>query len=81
MDQTPINKLLDALDWQTIEGTPPASGERYATHQGILVVGSDMLRCYQLDDGTRLIDAEDLAAFFGVYADDGEEEDDSSSRE
>jgi hypothetical protein len=51
------------LEWP--EGTP-ADG-LYATHDGYLTVGEMRLHCYQLSDGSRVIDADDVArVLFGV---------------
>lgn len=46
---------------------PPAdtsSGLPYATHAGAIVIGSKRIRVYQLNTGERIINAEDLEAFF-----------------
>lgn len=66
---TPIQKLIDDVKWEPVP--PPskaiaASGELYATHTGILTLGISKLKVTQLNDGTRVIDPDSLAKFFGL---------------
>lgn len=64
---TPIDAMLNAVEWKQLEGDPPADddGLPYATHEGVLTIGNIELKCYQLNDGTRLFDAESVHCFFG----------------
>ena len=70
MSDKPIDRMLDALEWSPLQGSgsPPIDGGRLpvATHEAILTFGTHQLRVYQLDDGRRIIQADDLAAFFGA---------------
>lgn len=62
---TPIDMILNGVEW--IAAEPPDTtddGIPYATHSGMLRVGEFELRCYQLSDGQRIFDADDLATFF-----------------
>lgn len=65
---TPIDLMLDAVEWTPIAGTrpPDADGLPVATHSGVLRVGDIDLRCYQLADGRRLFDADDIRRVFGL---------------
>lgn len=67
---TPMDVLLDAVDWQET-GDPEDvamadDGIPWVTHSGVLNIGPAKFRCYQLNDGTRILDAEDVEAFFGL---------------
>lgn len=66
--RTPIDRMLDGLDWTALpwEQQPEDPAIPYATYSGVLVLGDTSLRVYQLSDGRRIIEAGDLAAFFGV---------------
>jgi len=68
---TPAEMMMDSVDWERVtDGTPVFNdGLPYVTHKGYLQIGDISLRCYQLDDGRRIIDAEDVARFFGVVPD------------
>lgn len=63
---SPMDRLLDAVEWQELPAPTEAADESYATHQGTLTIGSITLRCYVLKDGRRLIDAEDVQKFLGL---------------
>jgi hypothetical protein len=66
--EAPIEKLLDQVDWKGLpQASPSFAGDPdvpYATHEGTLELGELRLRCYQLNDGRRIFDAEDVAALF-----------------
>lgn len=63
----PIDLILDQIEWEEL---PPwdglETGDVYTTHEGNLRIAGADLRCYQLSDGKRVIDAEDFARFFGL---------------
>lgn len=59
---TPIERMLDAVEWR-VTGVQPDGELPYATHEGILYIGDVALRAYQLSDGQRVIDADDLTEF------------------
>lgn len=66
MGKSQIDQLTDAIEWtETPLPSGLESGEVYATHSGKLVIGSLALRVYQLSDGTRVIDGDDLHRAFG----------------
>ena len=47
-------------------GFPGADGLPTVTHAGVFVVGGHGLKVYQLSDGRRVIDADDVHRFFGT---------------
>lgn len=62
----PIDLILDEVAWVEIPSDGNSDGELpFATHEGILNLGEVTLRVYQLNDGRRIIDCDDLDAFFG----------------
>lgn len=61
--KTPVDRLLAKVEWKPIEdahlhddGTYP-----YATHEGMFDFYGVQLRCYQLSNGQRVVNAEDIA--------------------
>lgn len=61
----PMDALLDMLEWEAVP--PPAEPDPdipYATHTGVLSFDGVELRVYQLNDGRRLLDGEDMQKFF-----------------
>lgn len=68
MSKTPIEMMLDGLTWTACplqEGTIVDLDMPYVTHEGVLNLDVVSLRVYQLSDGTRAIDLEDMEGFFG----------------
>jgi len=63
-----MDTLLDKIDWFEIyfENPPPADGLPVATHKGMLRFGAIELRCYQLSDGRRVFNADDIHRVFGI---------------
>lgn len=63
-----FDALLDGAEWKALD----LKGARftdepdalYATHEATLEIGDSTLRCYQLNDGQRVFDADDVHAFF-----------------
>jgi hypothetical protein len=69
MAKTPIDRLLDGLNWQVLPpARDPLPGTLYATHQGVLKIGGAELKCYTLNNGQRVIDQESLEKFFSPDA-------------
>jgi hypothetical protein len=66
--KSPIDRALDTVDWVECKGESPVDddGLPYATHEGVLKLGSIELKCYQLSNGQRVIDAADAERFFGM---------------
>ena len=65
MDNHPINRLLDAVKFTEIQREEqPQEGALYATHEGVLVIGTFQFKVYQLNNGERVLDAKDVEQFF-----------------
>ena len=66
----PADRLLNGVVWKPIpwDESKSDNGTPRATHKGILTIGGYDLRCYQLDDGRRVIDSDDVLRFFGGIA-------------
>lgn len=65
--KTPIEMMLDSVTWRPMkwpEGEP-TDGQPFAKYEGKLEFLGHTLRCFVLSDGTRIIDGESLARFFG----------------
>jgi hypothetical protein len=66
---TPIDMVLDGVQWVALPERPHEYDTLpWATHEGVLTIGGASLRVYTLSNGQRIIDADDLAAFFGFGA-------------
>jgi hypothetical protein len=64
-ERAPSEAIMDSVDWRVLP--PPDVGtpdELYATHEGKMEIGDITLRCYQLNDGRRILDAEDVHKYF-----------------
>jgi hypothetical protein len=68
----PIDTLMDAAPWTVVENPDKGDGSLpYVTHHGALTIAGLSLRCYQLNDGRRIFDAEDMRPLLdalGVFA-------------
>ena len=63
----PITTMLDALPWTAVENPNKGDGTLpYVTHQGVLTIADMTLRCYQLSDGRRIFDADDMRPMLEV---------------
>jgi len=65
--QAGVKKMLDEVTWgpnPVPEGLKP--GELYATHSGVIRFNGIEIRVHQLNDGQRILDADDLAKLFGI---------------
>lgn len=67
MSKSPIETMLDEVEWKPIPGAEKVDpGDiPVATMEGILQIGDFSFRCFQLSDGRRILDARDIANFFG----------------
>lgn len=59
------DRLFAGVAWAPIESTAAQGDLPYVTHQGTLTIAGATIRCYQLSDGARVLDATDCAALFG----------------
>lgn len=66
MAKAPIEMPLDDVAWTPLSGEKqPESALPYATHEGVLKIGDFKLRCYQLNTGQCVFNADDVERFFG----------------
>ena len=63
--KTPIEMTLDGVQWRAA-GPRSDSGDGlpWATHEGVFDIAGVQLRCYRLNDGRAIFNAEDFHAFF-----------------
>lgn len=67
MSKTPIEMMLDGVEWKEAE---PRTAETldsdmpHATHSGVLEIAGKSLRCYRLSNGQAVFHADDLQEFF-----------------
>jgi hypothetical protein len=68
--KSPIEQVLDGVEWNPVTTEPenPDSDLPYATHAGVLTIGALELRCYRLNTGMAVFDADDVKRFFGMEA-------------
>lgn len=68
MSKKPIEMMLDGVEWREAEpgkaGTPDEEMP-YATHHGVLEIAGHKLRCYRLNTGQAVFNADDVRDFFG----------------
>ena len=63
MAKTPIDTLFDGVKWVPT-GLTSTGDELVATHEGVLTIMGWDFRVYQLNDGQRVFDADDIEGFF-----------------
>ena len=61
---TPIEKMLDAVDWSPTGSVENEEGLPFSTHEGVLELFGHSLRCYRLNTGQTVFDADDFEAFY-----------------
>jgi hypothetical protein len=59
---TPIETLLEQVDWDEVNMDKKANPNNlpFATHKGVLEIAGISLRCYRLNDGSAIFDADDI---------------------
>jgi hypothetical protein len=64
---TPIETMLASVEWVPAEPAAQRApgGLPYATHSGVLDLFGTKLRCYRLNTGQAVFDADDVKDFFG----------------
>ena len=71
---TPIEMMLDGVTWVQAGDKPDGpdnhDGVPYATHEGVLDIMGHKMRCYRLNTGITVFDADDLSAMFSDLSDD-----------
>jgi len=65
--KTPIEIMLDKVQWKPLKTDNSVelvnTGYPVATHSGVLKIGEIELKVYQLSNGQRVIDQEDIIKF------------------
>lgn len=65
MPKTPIEMILDGVEWVAAEGDAPSDSDLpYVTHSGVLNIGGHSLQCFRLSNGEAVFEAEDFERFF-----------------
>ena len=65
--RSPMRYIMDGVQREQVVGTQGNSDDLpWVTHQGVFDFAGARLRCYQLSDGQRVFDADDVEAAFGV---------------
>ena len=69
--KTPMDHILDQLEWKKVQCDENSNDDiPYVTHEGIIKLpfGDELikLKVYQLSDGNRVIDENDLNKLFGI---------------
>lgn len=58
---------LSGVEMQPVKWQDPPTGDLpYATHHGLIQIGDDHIRCYQLSDGRRIFDGDDVNRLLGL---------------
>jgi hypothetical protein len=55
-----LEALLDQVEWVAYDGPAGAGSPLHATHKSCICVEDVQIACYQLQDGRRIFDAEDV---------------------
>lgn len=65
----PAESLVDKMATEPCEPPENPSGLPYPVRRGVLEIGGHKLRCYVLNDGRRIFNAQDIEDLFGVQLD------------
>jgi hypothetical protein len=70
VDQSaPVEAMMATVKWELLpQGESLSSDQLYATHEGWLDIGGFRLKCYQLNNGERVFDADCVERFFNGEA-------------
>lgn len=56
-------EILKGVEWKEVAGNSDAAdGIPYATHEGVVEFFGKKIRCYRLNDGRAVVNADDLNA-------------------
>ena len=63
--KTPIEVMMDGVEWvERDESEPVPADGLYATHEGVFDLLGHKMRCYRLNNGAAVFNADDFVAFF-----------------
>lgn len=69
MAKSTIDMMLDGVTWVAVDPNKQIGTHDddipYATHEGVLQIGDLSVHVYQLSNGQRVIDSEDIRALVG----------------
>lgn len=72
--KTPIDLMLDGVTWVPVERQATGDSDLpYATHEGVLELFGSKLRCYRLNIGDAVFNADDFEAFWNAALEGDEE--------
>ena len=73
MTKSPIETVFDAVPFERVENPNMGDGTLpYVVMRGVLNIAGLSLRCYVLNDGQRIFDAEDLDPFIEALTSGGD---------
>lgn len=63
---TPIESMLSKVEWEVTDAKPSTTDSDlpHATHKGVLDLFGHSLRCYRLNTGEAVFDADDFKKFW-----------------
>lgn len=65
--KTPIEIMLDNVEWVKNKSDKDHENDLpWATHEGVLEIGGIRLRCYRLNTGQAIFNADDVNELFGL---------------
>jgi hypothetical protein len=67
MSKTPIEMMLDGVQWVENQNASTNDDLPHATHEGVLEIMGHKMRCYRLSSGQTVFNAEDFEAFFAGW--------------
>jgi hypothetical protein len=59
--------MLEGVAWEVVAAPDTGSNMLYATHSGVFELAGMKLRCYRLNDGRAIFNADDFNRFFGDF--------------
>jgi hypothetical protein len=66
--RSPMSYIMDGVHWEQVAVAQCCDDDLpWVTHQGVFDFAGARLRCYQLSDGQRVFDADDVESAFGVH--------------
>jgi len=65
---SPIDRMMDGVQWEILPPQTEPSDLPYATHKGTLRIGDFAFDAYRLSNGLRVLDADSVERFFFAIA-------------
>lgn len=69
MNKTPIEALLDKIEYTPVANLKTTPGMPYVTHTGVLKIGELEINVVVLNDGRRIIPEDEIVKIFGEFLD------------